>query len=350
MDGKYYSPSIFELIACDRLKVGLRDALRYLLDNINQTDTFKNLPAIFRRSDETVLLLDLLIEYNYLKSYNASYAENLYNLLRLERSSDEPAIPIRQVLPSLVGLTFVPYVQRKLDKYFEELYYKETRSKNELRSIRIYRLLSKSATFLNLLCLIRYSSNQASYHSLMDYLVGTCLKGKLEMQEESNDTPGNISKQIADLLGRLLTVGSYTIQFLDYWNTHSNSSPLFNASLPIPKPPNKNDYMYTKGNADVKADDLVHERSSKLCLICLHVRQNECALSNTGYVFCYKCIHRYVTQKQRCPVTGHPAKVDNIIKLYSSVTGSGGATPAINISGGVGSGVSGNPELATTTS
>lgn len=293
-------PSIFELSACDSLKSGLREGFRYLLNNLRQYENFRKLPL--PATDEAVLLLDLLIEYNYIKAYNSSYAEHLYNLVR-HKGADGSRL--QQVLPSLVCLTLVPYVGRKLDNYFEELNYKETRTANELRRIRVYRLLTRSNTFLNLLCMLRYVSGQSKYHVIGNILLGISLKDRGADQEEA-ETSTFSAKTIADFMGRLLTVGSYMVQFLDYWNTHSNSTPLFSASLNIPEPPRTNDLPYTD------------ECSSSICLICEHVRQNECALSNTGYVFCYSCIYRYVKSKHRCPITGNPATVDNIVRLFTT--------------------------------
>lgn len=302
----YYSPSIFELVSCDKLKNGLREALRYLLENLSQVDSIRRLPI--PPPDESILILDIFIEYNYLRTYNASYAENLFNLVRQSRATGAKS---DKLLASLFCVALVPYMRRKIDKYFEDLNYKETRSADELRMIRVYKLLSKSCAFVDLICLLRYSAGKSSYHSVLNGILNTCLMGRVE--DIQDDDPShtrsladNVSRHIADVTGRALTIGSYIIQFLDYWNTHTNSAPLLSASLPIPDPPSKEGLAY--------AD----EGSSNLCLICLHVRQNECALSNTGYVFCYKCLHRYVTTKRRCPVTGQPTTVDNIVKLFTS--------------------------------
>lgn len=307
-------PSVFEVVACDSLKNGLREALRYLLDHINQIDGIRQLPII-SRTDEAILLLDLIIEYNHLRSYNASYAENLYNLIRLSNRTNSK---IQNSLPSLVCLTLVPYFKRKLDKYFDYLNYKETRTADELRRIRIYRIFTRSCSLLRLICLVRFAANKSNYHNILDGLLNISLVGRSDDLGNNNNNNDYLqltwldrsSKLIADLFGHGLTVGSYFIQFLDYWNTHSNSAPLFNASLEIPDPPNKLDDEIMVTYTD--------DRSSNICLICLHVRQNECALSNTGYVFCYSCLHRFVTTKHRCPITGHPATVDNIVKLFNS--------------------------------
>lgn len=296
----YHSPSVFELIACDKLRNGLREALRYLLNNLKNIDYCKKLAL--PSTDETVFILDLIIEYNYLRTYKASYAENLYNLVRVSRSTGTQT---QQILPSLACLTLVPYIGHKIKVYFESLNYKETRTGDELRRIRIYRLLTRSTSFLNLLCMIRSAAGRSSYHNCLDGLIGICLMGKLDGNLENPSLADRTSKSIADITGKVLTIGSYVIQFLDYWNTHSNSTTLFDSSLPIPEAPQKDDLAYTD------------ERSSNICLICEHVRQNECALSNTGYVFCYGCLHKYVKSKQRCPITGQPATIDNIVKLFT---------------------------------
>jgi peroxin-12 len=295
-------PSIFELIACDKLKDGLREAFRYLLENLKDYELYKRLPL--PPVDEFVLLLDVLIEYSHLRAYNASYAENLYQLVRHDRRTSGV---IQQVLPSLVCLTVMPYISRKIERYFEELNYKETRTADEVKLIRIYRLINHSSSFLNLLGLLRYSSGRSKYHNTLNIMSGISLQGRLEQEDGNGNTSLSLtSKTIADSLGRALTVGSYIIQFLDYWNTHSNSTPLFGASLKAPEPPNRDDLAYT--------DD----KSSSICLICQHVRQNQCALSNTGYVFCYSCIYRYVKSSHKCPITGNPATIDNIVKLFTS--------------------------------
>lgn len=298
MDRKH-SPSVFELLACDGLKHGLREAIRYLLNHLYQVDTFR--PLAKPKTDEAILIIDLLIEYNYLRTYRASFAENLYNLIRINKTDNSK---LKQIYPSLICLTLLPYLKRKLDKYIENLNYKQTRTADELKRIQFYRILTTTGSFVNLLCLVRLAAGKSSYHNILDGMLNIKLMGRsIELDEikyHKLSLTDKISKSIADLMGRSLTIGSYIIQFLDYWNTHSNSQPLFNVSLPIPEPPEKDS----------------NEKSSNVCLICMHVRQNECALSNTGYVFCYSCIHRYISTKQRCPVTGYPTNLDNIIKLF----------------------------------
>ena len=56
--------------------------------------------------------------------------------------------------------------------------------------------------------------------------------------------------------------------------------------------------------------------SGALCPICRQRRENETALSVSGFVFCYKCILSYLKAHGVCPVTKLPAKTSNLVRLY----------------------------------
>lgn len=314
MDLNIIRPSIFDLLACDNLKSGIREAIRYLLEKLNTNEETRKL--IILKPDELVLLIDSIIEYNHLRAYNASYAENLFGLIRFSgkpsssSSSNNQQGILRSVLPSLISLTLVPYLTHKFDRYFQELNLKETRTANELTRLKYYKQLNRIRTIVNMAYIIRHASERSVYHNAMNAILSVQLRtltlDDLQFREKHKQTNvDKFCKTTADLLGRLLTVGSYMIQFLDFWNTRTNSAPLFGSNLPIPEAPKDINYAHSD------------ERSANICLICLNVRQNECVLSNTGYVFCYKCIHRYVATNGRCPITKHPANVNNIIQLFT---------------------------------
>lgn len=306
--------SVFELIACERLKSGLRDAFTYLLDSLYQMTTHSD--GEWPRRDEFVLLIDLIVEGAHLKAYNAAYAEKLFGLTRAKGQSDgtDPqAGP--SIVMSLAELTLLPYLKRKMSRYFEELNYKQVRTADDLQQIRLYKMMSNVFSLCEFIALIRYAARRSNYHTTMSAVLGIRLMTRPAIDLLQQNTAANMDKQpatidvmsrtTADALAKVLSIGSYVIQFLDYWNTHSNSAPLFNGNLPIPEAPNRSDLEF--------ADD----KSSSVCLICSHVRQNECVLSNTGYVFCYSCIHRYVTRERKCPVTGQPSTVENVVRLHS---------------------------------
>eukprot|EP01018_Ginkgo_biloba_P021346 Gb_06724 [translate_table: standard] len=53
-----------------------------------------------------------------------------------------------------------------------------------------------------------------------------------------------------------------------------------------------------------------------LCPLCSQKRINPTLVAVSGFVFCYPCIHKYISQYKRCPVTLMPATVDQIQRLF----------------------------------
>ncbi|KAL8130522.1 hypothetical protein V2J09_019677 [Rumex salicifolius] len=53
-----------------------------------------------------------------------------------------------------------------------------------------------------------------------------------------------------------------------------------------------------------------------ICALCSQKRANPSALTVSGFVFCYACIFKYVSQYKRCPVTLIPAEPDDIRRLF----------------------------------
>ncbi|PKU85003.1 peroxisome biogenesis protein 12 isoform X2 [Dendrobium catenatum] len=53
-----------------------------------------------------------------------------------------------------------------------------------------------------------------------------------------------------------------------------------------------------------------------ICPLCSQKRVNPSVLAVSGFVFCYSCIFKYVSQYKRCPVTLLPASVEQIRRLF----------------------------------
>ncbi|GAB2277645.1 ubiquitin-protein ligase peroxin 12 [Dionaea muscipula] len=56
-----------------------------------------------------------------------------------------------------------------------------------------------------------------------------------------------------------------------------------------------------------------------ICPLCSQKRVNASVLTVSGFVFCYTCIFKYVTQYKQCPITLIPSEVDNIRRLFHDV-------------------------------
>ncbi|CAH9068886.1 unnamed protein product [Cuscuta europaea] len=69
----------------------------------------------------------------------------------------------------------------------------------------------------------------------------------------------------------------------------------------------------------VARDGIPLPPDKSLCPLCSQKRVNPSVVSVSGFVFCYTCIFKYVSQYKRCPVTLTPATVDHIRRLFHDV-------------------------------
>ncbi|KAK8589577.1 hypothetical protein V6N13_088395 [Hibiscus sabdariffa] len=74
---------------------------------------------------------------------------------------------------------------------------------------------------------------------------------------------------------------------------------------PPPPPPSK-----------VAKDGIPLPPDRTICPLCSQKRVNPSVVTVSGFVFCYACIHKYVSQYKRCPVTLMPADIDQIRRLF----------------------------------
>ena len=91
-----------------------------------------------------------------------------------------------------------------------------------------------------------------------------------------------------------------------WWYSESGNAGPAKQVPPPPQPP------------DVTNGEISLPANRRICPICEDVRSNAAVLSSSGFVFCYPCIHSYVSEQARCPVTSLPSSVDQIRKIYES--------------------------------
>ncbi|WFD45234.1 ubiquitin-protein ligase peroxin 12 [Malassezia psittaci] len=131
-----YRPSFFELIAQEQLSHLLKPAVRYVLTVLAQRNP-RYLLRIVNRYDEIYALLMLAVERHYLRTWNSSFTENFYGLLRRRRpavstkrveSAVSPAalqasqrLRPRETNWSLLFLVGLPYLDTKLSQYWEQI-------------------------------------------------------------------------------------------------------------------------------------------------------------------------------------------------------------------------------------
>ncbi|PKI82735.1 Pex12p [Malassezia vespertilionis] len=131
-----YRPSFFELIAQAQLAELLKPAARYVLTVLAQRNP-RYLLRIANRFEEIYALLMLLVDRHYLRTWNASFTENFYGLMRrrcpaisakrIEASASQRALQEaqrlrpREINASLFMLVGAPYIEAKLTQYWEHL-------------------------------------------------------------------------------------------------------------------------------------------------------------------------------------------------------------------------------------
>ncbi|KAF9898655.1 ubiquitin-protein ligase peroxin 12 [Lobosporangium transversale] len=146
-------PSLFELIAQDKMREMLEPALRYVIAVYAQRYP-RYLIRIVNRYEEFYAVLMFFVERHYLREYGASFAENFYGLKRVRapRPVKHPKVNIdddsvataatasaaapaamaqtllgsnklreKDIRKSLFFLIGLPYVKCKLDEYYEKI-------------------------------------------------------------------------------------------------------------------------------------------------------------------------------------------------------------------------------------
>eukprot|EP00252_Welwitschia_mirabilis_P020611 TRINITY_DN5085_c0_g1_i1.p1 TRINITY_DN5085_c0_g1~~TRINITY_DN5085_c0_g1_i1.p1 ORF type:complete len:272 (+),score=34.72 TRINITY_DN5085_c0_g1_i1:392-1207(+) len=119
------------------------------------------------------------------------------------------------------------------------------------------------------------------------------------------------------LLGSLYTTLDYAqngliaavflFKMMEWWYQSAEERITSPAVYPPPPPPPQ---------PKVAETGIPLPRDRTVCPLCSQKRTNPAAISVSGFVFCYPCIYKYVSQYKRCPITLMPANVDNIRKLF----------------------------------
>ena len=105
-------PSVFELLAEERLSDLIRPCLQKLLQFAHENRPLSNiLRVLYKYKDEFILLIEAIVQWLYLHSYSALIGERFYGF---RRTADHR-------LRSLIFSVFLPYVKVKLDSLYEQM-------------------------------------------------------------------------------------------------------------------------------------------------------------------------------------------------------------------------------------
>ncbi|CAK7341157.1 unnamed protein product [Dovyalis caffra] len=350
--GQGTRPTFFEMAAAQQLPASLRAALTYSIGVMALRRPF--LHKVLDYEDEFFSLLMLVLETHSLRTTDASFAESLYGLrrravkIRVKKDDARPnsgggiqqsGLEKRQRILSVVFLVVLPYFKSKL----HSIYNKEREARlqaslwgnsdvtvEDAEYFRGGRLLfSEGMSFAYQLL---YLLDATGFYSLGLHALGihVCRATGQELM----DTSSRISKirsnererlrgppWLKTFQGALLSC-AYTV--LDYAQTgliaavfifkmmewwYQSAEERMSAPTVYPPPPPPPAPKVAKEGIPLPPDRTI-------CPLCSQKRANPSVVTVSGFVFCYACIFKYVSQYKRCPVTLMPVDVDQIRRLF----------------------------------
>ncbi|GMI65163.1 ABERRANT PEROXISOME MORPHOLOGY 4, PEROXIN-12, peroxin-12 [Hibiscus trionum] len=104
-----------------------------------------------------------------------------------------------------------------------------------------------------------------------------------------------------------LIAAVFIFKMMEWWYQSAEermSAPTVYPPPPPPPPPK------------VAKDGIPLPPDRTICPLCSQKRANPSVVTVSGFVFCYACIHKYVSQYKRCPVTLMPSDIDQIRRLF----------------------------------
>lgn len=285
--------------------------------------------------DEIFYLCLFFLEKQSLNSYDATYAECFYGLIRkkqngssISKKDREKALVMLIILPYFRGKVYQAYKYQqelivtrplvnktwylKFKMYLSSLYpaletficslyfYKQINflfGYSEIHSLSFY-LLRQKLQRLSYLDVKRLKERKMSKQQTKDFFSLIRFFGKLNFY---------IGSIIAKCFRILLLSFLYSYRLLE-WLMSKKEQLIKNNNGQVLKPPN----IYPSSlNGIVIPDD------PKICSLCNKKRRNPSACS-PGFVFCYLCINKYVAKYGRCPITFRPLRKNNIRRLFEN--------------------------------
>ncbi|KAJ4826966.1 ubiquitin-protein ligase peroxin 12 [Turnera subulata] len=104
-----------------------------------------------------------------------------------------------------------------------------------------------------------------------------------------------------------LIAAVFFFKMMEWW--YQSAEERMSAPTVYPPPPPPPSPKVAKEGIPLPQDKTV-------CPLCSQKRANPSVVTVSGFVFCYTCIFKYVSQYNRCPVTLMPATVDQIRRLF----------------------------------
>uniref|UniRef100_A0A915DXL8 Peroxisome assembly protein 12 n=1 Tax=Ditylenchus dipsaci TaxID=166011 RepID=A0A915DXL8_9BILA len=293
-------PSIFDILAQESLvtslKPGLRSIFKFILLCYPRA---RHLRLVDKFFDEIYTLFNLMIESHYLKRYSGSFSENFYGMKRvLHGGSGKPFTTFRQRLRSLFFLVLLPYLSEKLDKFREKLANSSAQSRTWLSHLflQIYPHVKTILMVIGLLFQVTYTFSYSPIPSPWLYMAGVRLERLTPDDIQAFEAvPLHLKK--AGLLAKLWRIVLSTPSVLGRLSLMGLAKQLFTMDGRMSRAAGQQ--VAPQHPYKAVPESYVLQMDVGKCPLCYRLRENDTALSVSGYVFCYGCINQFVRREKK---------------------------------------------------
>ena len=326
-------PNIFDIMAQENMQSLFGESFAHLITWLAQfSPMFERLA---RYKHELYATFHSTIEFFYLRHYDSLFSENFYGLKRHGLNAAKS-----KRLLSIVFSIIVPYVKTKMDSFYEEL--EKSVSLNELPAnstsvlVLAKRICLKYYPYFHLVwSLVFWLFRFRFIFGMSDF--NSPLLRALNVRLVYNLDENKLDKhKLFTLVNKCFTSLLFFLQFFKWYQQYaenesfnsSNASPLTTIKS-LFRWMNPSEEAESSGDANIieapkLSDKLVgnrtfqHAKANSLCPLCNKKRKNDCALTVSGFVFCYTCIFKFIKEHARCPITNYPCTTKNLVRLYVS--------------------------------
>ncbi|KAI8007649.1 Peroxisome biogenesis protein 12 [Camellia lanceoleosa] len=337
------------MAAAQQLPSSLRAALTYSIGVLALRRPF--LHKVLDYEDEFFALLMLVLETHSLRTTDASFAESLYGLRRravkIRVKKDNPRSDVgdrihhsglekHQKVLSVVFMVVLPYFKSKLHSIYNKE--REARLRTSLwgdgdeRFDDADNLDGSGNSFVSTSRSDVEASVATHLKKRIQKIVGACYPWLHAGNEGLSfayqllyllDATGfyslglhalgiHVCRATGQELYKALLGCTYTVldYMMEWW--YQSAEERMSAPTVYPPPPPPPPPKVAKEGIPLPPDRTI-------CSLCSEKRANPSVLTVSGFVFCYACVFKYVSQYKRCPVTLMPATVDQIRRLFHDV-------------------------------
>ncbi|CAO3599284.1 unnamed protein product [Absidia cylindrospora] len=372
-----YRPSLFELVAQEKLRDLLQPAVQYITAVYAQRYP-RLLIRLVNNHEEFYAILMFLIERHYLKEWGASFAENFYGLKRVSTNfleskgsqmalpaggasaGQSPALTKKERNTSLLMLVGLPYLKCRMDLLYQKvsgdasllgMNEQEERENEDLADpttshcrklkIRLIKLFRTLYPYINalyhgsgLVYNVLYLFNKTKYHSPWLHLLGLQIKrmsmadyrayyDKMDASQRQSKTRNTFLRLFSGTFGKvieflkvLLPMSIFFFKFLEWWYSSE-----FSRGNGTGNYGEEEDEATIPPPEKTKPDPrgVKLPSSPNTCPICSTSPINNPTALPSGFVFCYTCAYRYVEDHGRCPVSWIKMDrgVEDLTKVYA---------------------------------